>query len=724
MKKPGVRNIKSDWRVPRVAEYGILQAAAVRYAKKGFAVVPMHTVFNGSCSCYKGKECNSPGKHPAISDGVKGASSKVSRVRKWWKANPARSIGIATGTPSGVVVIDVDPRNGGDETMKVMTEQLGSCGSMVRSDTGGAGVHHIFKMPNFSIRKDSNGKIFGRGLDVLSDGAIFIAPPSRHASGNKYKWQPGASLLSKPLGALPKKWRDHIRSRQVADGSSPEALERIEAGRRNTALTSMAGRLQNTGLSAAALLAALSEENAVRCSPPLAKNEVAKIAKSIAKTSINRGRGAKQEDLAERVVNVLLDSEFGGGDHLLHCSDGRFWVFNGRHWEIIQEAWLRGRILSALKSLPERGSMATSSIIGQVVILLKAGQSSGGDPLRFMSSPIPVINCSNGELWINEDGTVELRNHAAKSYLRHCLDVEYRAEAKCPLYDKAIHEIFARAQPSSKGMSRHWNELFGYIIQSERRIPIITVLKGGGSNGKTVLMNTVIQLIGRGLVSAQSIESLEKQFAMGNLLGKLLLLDDDVKSGIRLPDGQLKKISEAKMVTGEYKHGPQFNFTVRALPVLLCNNVPSLGDVTFGMRRRLMVIPFDRTFTERRKDADLFERIWKTEMSGVLNRAIEGLQRLIERGMRFRYPAAVNAAKAAWLIQANPLPAFIDECCERDAKASCLLAKLYTEYTNWAVVKGFTRVQQAATLRQNLQNLEFTIKKRNKGQTVLGLGLK
>lgn len=111
-------------------------------------------------------------------------------------------------------------------------------------------------------------------------------------------------------------------------------------------------------------------------------------------------------------------------------------------------------------------------------------------------------------------------------------------------------------------------------------------------------------------------------------------------------------------------------------------------------------------------------------MSGVLNRALEGLRRLLERGMRFRYPEAVNAAKAAWLIQANPLPAFIEECCERDPKANCLLAKFYTEYTNWAVAKGFTRVQQAATLRQNLQNLEFTVKKRNKGQTILGLHLK
>jgi P4 family phage/plasmid primase-like protien len=335
-----------------------------------------------------------------------------------------------------------------------------------------------------------------------------------------------------------------------------------------------------------------------------------------------------------------------------------------------------------------------------------------------------VINCSNGELWIKPNGKIKLRLHKAKSYLRHCLDIEYDPAAKCPHYDNALKEIFSRAEPSPKGMVRHWNELFGYLIQARREIPTVVILKGGGDNGKTVLMKTVIKLMGENLVSAQRVENLDNQFAMGNLSGKLLLLDDDVKAGIRLPDGQLKKISEAKTVTGEHKHGPQFNFTVRSLPVLLCNNVPSLADVSLGMRRRLMVIPFDRTFSEQEKDDELFERIWKDEMPGVLNRVIEGLQRVIGRGMRLKFPAAITAAKDSWLAEANPLPAFLEECWQRDPKASCLLADFYSAYTRWALLKGYTRVQQAGSLSRNLQHLGFQLKKRNRGQMILGLKLK
>jgi hypothetical protein len=129
-----------------------------------------------------------------------------------------------------------------------------------------------------------------------------------------------------------------------------------------------------------------------------------------------------------------------------------------------------------------------------------------------------------------------------------------------------------------------------------------------------------MRLLGRAQVHAQRVDGLENsQFALGSLFGKLLFVDDDVKAGARLPDGLLKMISEAKEVTGEQKYKPTFQFVVRTVPLLLCNNVPSLADVSPGMMRRLMVIPFARRFTDADRDRDLFEQIWGTELPGILN---------------------------------------------------------------------------------------------------------
>lgn len=227
----------------------------------------------------------------------------------------------------------------------------------------------------------------------------------------------------------------------------------------------------------------------------------------------------------------------------------------------------------------------------QVKLLLEAQLAVQGDPFAFKSNPPPVINCANGEVWIADDGTIELRPHRPESYLRHLIDVNYDPDAKCPEYDKALLEIFSKAK-KPKAMRRHWNEMFGYLIQPRRNIALIAVLLGPGSNGKTVLVRTIVRLIGQAQVHSQRVEELDKnRFAVGSLLGKLVFIDDDVRAGARLPDGTLKMISEAKEVTGENKYKPPFSFVVRTVPLLLCNNVPSLRLASFIGYSGLLKIP-------------------------------------------------------------------------------------------------------------------------------------
>jgi putative DNA primase/helicase len=356
--------------------------------------------------------------------------------------------------------------------------------------------------------------------------------------------------------------------------------------------------------------------------------------------------------------------------------------------------------------------------------LLEAKLAIREDLFAFTAEPPPVINCANGELWIGPDGNVELRSHSPESYLRHCLDVTYDPDAKSPEYDRALDGIFSGAT-NPKGLRRHWNELFGYIIQPRRDIPLIGILTGDGDNGKTKLTETIMRLLGKNLVQCQRVDDLDKsRFAMGSLLGKLLYLDDDVKVGARLPDGTLKTISEAKEVTGEHKYGPPFNFTVRTVPLLLCNNTPSLPDVSHGMLRRLMVIPFDRRFTDKDKDSNLFPRIWANEMSGVLNRALRGYRRLLERGASFRLPPAIVAAKEHWIQQANPLPAFLQERCVRKPNTHSWIQELYTAYQAWATQAGYTLTQNQLNFRRNLEHLGFQVSHGNRGQRVQGLALR
>ena len=250
------------------------------------------------------------------------------------------------------------------------------------------------------------------------------------------------------------------------------------------------------------------------------------------------------------------------------------------------------------------------------------------------------------------------------------------------------------------------------------------MLWGAGRNGKSRLMAAVAALMGPNTVCNQRIGSLESsRFSLGQLAGKLMLLDDDVSIGTRLPDGLLKQISERKPMTAEHKFGNTFQFTCLALPVMLCNNLPNVGDLSLGIRRRANVIPFSRVFTESEVDPTLFNRVLETELPGVLNRALEGLQRLRGRG-GFAVPADCAKAARDWLVMANPLPAFIDERCIANPSGSCRTAEFYRRYQDWARENGIRSIIGGNHIKSALRDLGYELREVRGYPEVKGLLLK
>src|SRR5215469_4004528 len=97
---------------------------ALRYARSGLRVVPMHTVKNGICSCGDA-ECNRAGKHPRTAHGVKDATSDTEQIKAWWKTWPQANVGIDAGEKNGIVVLDIDVCHGGEETLAQCERELG-----------------------------------------------------------------------------------------------------------------------------------------------------------------------------------------------------------------------------------------------------------------------------------------------------------------------------------------------------------------------------------------------------------------------------------------------------------------------------------------------------------------------------------------------------------------------------------------------------------------------
>ena len=176
-------------------------AAALQHAARGWPVLPVHSVRDdGSCTCGKA-DCTSPGKHPATSKGVLDAATAEGLVQNWWGRNPAANVGIATGPGSGLFVLDVDPRHGGDDTLEALEEAHGRLPATVEVITGGGGRHLYFRHPGGRALS----KTVGPGLDVKADGGFVVAPPSLHLSGRRYEWESSSLPGMVPL-VLPPSW--------------------------------------------------------------------------------------------------------------------------------------------------------------------------------------------------------------------------------------------------------------------------------------------------------------------------------------------------------------------------------------------------------------------------------------------------------------------------------------------------------------------------------------
>jgi hypothetical protein len=220
---------------------GQLRDAALGYASRGIAVLPLHyplphrsdlqpvpggqlPAVETGCSC-RDPGCGQPGKHPLgglVPHGVKDATTNRARVLAWWTRHPLANIGLATGFRFDV--LDVDGPAGTQAIRELAaTHGLHSSGPLVR--TGGGGWH-------FYLAPTDLGNAQPAGLahvDWRGRGGYVVAPPSRHASGHQYRWAAGRDLDT-PLAQVPAVLLERLERRPPQRSSGLVGLPAVGNG--------------------------------------------------------------------------------------------------------------------------------------------------------------------------------------------------------------------------------------------------------------------------------------------------------------------------------------------------------------------------------------------------------------------------------------------------------------------------------------------------------------
>lgn len=248
--------------------------AALYYAGKGWAVFPCHSVDkDGTCSCGNSK-CSNKGKHPRTPHGLKDATTDKEQIRAWWQKWPDANVAIATGSASGIFVIDVDTYRGGDVGFGILTSR-NKLPDAPLSLTGGGGQQYFIKLPDEG--KVKNAVDLAEGVDMRGEGGYVIVPPSSHASGRNYEWDAESSPKQIDPPACPA-WLAELlidkptQKPKKKERPAEDVLKGVPQGKRDATLFRYACSLRERGASQAEAIE-LVRVAAMNCSPPFPLEE-------------------------------------------------------------------------------------------------------------------------------------------------------------------------------------------------------------------------------------------------------------------------------------------------------------------------------------------------------------------------------------------------------------------------------------------------------------------
>lgn len=253
--------------------------AALAYRRRGWSVLPLQ-----------------PGeKRPLLRwEKFQRAPPGEAEIQRWYATWPEANVGIVTGDVSGLVVLDIDPKHGGDRSLDRLEALHGKLPATIAATTGGGGRHLYFAHPGGVVRNRAG---LAQGIDLRGDGGYVVAPPSRHPSGRFYAWEPGSEPERVGLADLPSWLLDAARGRGTGRPIAHWrvlARQGISEGERNSTIASFTGHLLWHGVDPEVALELMLSWNRARCRPPLPDSEVAAVFDSIL-----RLHRRQQEDAAD-----------------------------------------------------------------------------------------------------------------------------------------------------------------------------------------------------------------------------------------------------------------------------------------------------------------------------------------------------------------------------------------------------------------------------------------
>ena len=308
------------------------------------------------------------------------------------------------------------------------------------------------------------------------------------------------------------------------------------------------------------------------------------------------------------------------------------------------------------------------------------------------------INLQNGTFEIKPQGT-ELRPFNRTDFITYQLPFEYNPQATAPLFEQYLNRVLP-----DKDRQKVLAEYLGFVfikhgsnrLKEEKAL----ILYGTGANGKSVFFEVVSALLGEMNTSNFSLQSLtnDNGYFRAKLANKLVNYASEING--KLESSIFKQLVSGEPVEARLPYGEPFTLKQYAKLIFNCNELPKDIEHTNAYFRRFLIVPFDVTIPPHEQDKQLHTKIIESELSGVFNWVLEGLNRLLKQ-KRFSDCEAAQKAVEQYKTQSDSVKMFVDENEYKNSPTDYRLIKeLYNEYRAFCIEDGFKPVNKSNFIKR------------------------
>jgi len=242
-------------------------------------------------------------------------------------------------------------------------------------------------------------------------------------------------------------------------------------------------------------------------------------------------------------------------------------------------------------------------------------------------------------------------------------------------------------------------EMIGYCFYRRNELGVSFILTGDKSNGKSTFIDMVMRLLGFNNTSALDLGELGDRFKTAELFGKLANLGDDISDDFIKNPAIFKKLVTGDRVNVERKGQDPFDFNNYAKFLFSANDIPRIKDKTGAVLRRLIIIPFNATFSKNDPDYDPYIK-YKLRDDSVMEYLIvlglKGLKRVLEN-RKFTTNDKVEAELKEYEERNNPITLFFKDTPIEEIENEPINL-VYDRYKEFCISNDL----------QNMSNIEFS----------------